>query len=229
MAWIYKIVLALAGFSQVGFAKITPLSPKLAEKSADDPAASHVVFDSNISHPLNAAEENQGPRVRIGLRLTPFVKIVNRQVDGRRTTRFIPAEPLRHTLRARMNAMNHFFVSDWHIETKPLKWIKQAGRYDMRLTFYRRYGAFGQLEEHIGSVDVSGTLDTEKDQVYVLIGVARRRLRDKMGSPYLDVVAGFAPGPTKPALDLSKVDRSPPKGPAEPPANYSGSLIRGRF
>lgn len=229
MTWIYKIVLVLAGCHQVAFAEITTI-PRV---SGDEPRG-HVASGVDKEHiglpqTLLSKETVEGPRVRIGLRLTPFVQIVNQAPNGQRSIRFIPAEPLRHTLRARMNTINHFFVSDWHIESKPLRWIKKTGRYDMRLTFYRRYGAFGQLEEHIGSVDAAGVLGEEKERVHVLIGVTRQRLRDKLGNPYLDVVAGFAPVPTTTPFDLSKVDRSPPKGPAEPPSNYSGPFVRQRF
>lgn len=231
LSWVYKILLALAACHQVAFAE----SPSVLFDSADSGEDKSSLGPKRLAEPLHPSSQDpetfQGPRVRIGLRLTPFIKVVQREENGQQTTRFVPAEPIRHTLKARINGINHFFVSDWHIETKPIKWIKKTGRYDIKLTFYRRFGAFGQLEDLVGSVDLAGTLDLEKDQVYVLIGVVRQRLRDKLGSPYLDVVAGFAPPPPPPpkVFDLSKIDRRPPKGPAEPPADYSGELIRGRF
>lgn len=230
LSWFYKIVLALAACQQVAFAQ----SSTVLFESSDVPEEKNAPGSKQIAEPLHPSAQDpetfQGPRVRIGLRLTPFIKVVQKEQNGQQTTRFIPAEPLRHTLKARINGINHFFVSDWHIETKPLKWIKKTGRYDIKLTFYRRFGAFGQLEDLVGSVDLAGTLDLEKNQVYVLIGVVRQRLRDKLGSPYLDVVAGFSPPPASPGVfDLSKIDRRPSKGPAEPPPDYSGELIRGRF
>lgn len=132
-------------------------------------------------------------RVRIGLRLTPFKKVVTRHADGSTETRFIPGEPLRHTLRARLNQGNHFYVGDWHVETIPTKWIQKTRRYEVQLNLYRRYGAFGQLEENVGSVVLSGDLEEQADGVHVLVGVVRQRLRDKFGNPYLDVIAGSQP------------------------------------
>ena len=132
-------------------------------------------------------------RVRIGLRLTPFKKVVTRHADGSTETRFIPGEPLRHTLRARLNQGNHFYVGDWHVETIPTKWIQKTRRYEVQLSLYRRYGAFGQLEENVGSVVLSGDLEEQADGVHVLVGVVRQRLRDKFGNPYLDVIAGSQP------------------------------------
>lgn len=165
------------------------------------------------------------PRVRIGLRLTPFKKVVTKARDGSTETRYIPAEPLRHTLRARLNKTNHFFVGEWHVETVPTKWVRKSRRYEVRLNVYRRYGAFGQLEEKLGFVDLAGVLDEQEDGLFVLIGVARKRLRDKFQNPSLDIVAGFSP-PEKP--------REVAKGPAsvpipEPPVGNSEAILRGRF
>lgn len=172
-----------------------------------------------------------GPaKVRIGLRLTPFKKVTTRNKDNTVSQRFIPMEPIRHTLRARLDKANHFFIGEWHIETKPMAWIKKTRKYETRLVIHRRYGAFGQLEENVGSVDLVGVLDEGDENVHVLLGVARTRLRDKFGHPVLDVVAGFAPGAKNKGV-ISKNDhlsgRAP--APAQPPVNYSGSLIRGRF
>jgi hypothetical protein len=181
---------------------------------------------------LNEKAKTTAPaKVRIGLRLTPFNKIVTKARDGQVSTRYIPGEALRHTLRARLNKMNHFFVGEWHLETVPLKWVQKTRRYEVRLNVYRRYGAFGQLEESVGSVDLAGVLDEQKDNVHVLLGVARQRLRDKEGNPYLDVVAGFAPGsaPAPTGPELSKNDRGTRAPPAAAPANFDGELIRGRF
>ena len=175
-------------------------------------------------------EQNDRPvRVRIGLRLTPFKRVGTEGRDGTVDQRFVPMEPLRHTLRARLNAPNHFFVGDYHVESKPLKWVKKSRRYEVQLDVYRRYGAFGQLEEFLGSVDLNGVLDEQEAKVFVLYGVARTRLRDKFGNPILDVVAGFQPGAGAadgPALSATeRVSQEP----AEKPAASSGDIIRGRF
>lgn len=175
---------------------------------------------------------DQPARVRIGLRMTPFKKIATRNKDGSLSQRFVPIEPIRHTLRSRLNKTNHFFLGEWHIETKPISWIKKTRKYQIKLTLHKRYGAFGQLEETVGSIDLAGTLDEGNDNVHVLLGVARQRIRDKFGHPILDVVAGFAPG-TKANPVMSKNDhlsgRASSSEPAKAPSNYSGSLIRGRF
>ena len=166
-------------------------------------------------------------KVRIGLRLTPFKRVTTRNRDGTVESRFVPVEPLRHTLRARLNQTNHFFVGEWHVETVPTRWVKKTHRYEVRINIYRRYGAFGQLEENVGSLDLSGVLDEQEDNVHVLVGVARTRLRDKFQNPLMDVVAGFAPGsPTGPKISAAD---AAPAVPATPPANYTGDLLRGRF
>lgn len=170
------------------------------------------------------------PKVRIGLRLTPFKKVTTRNQDNTISERFVPLEPIRHTLRARLDKTNHFFIGEWHVETRPVSWIKKTRKYEVQLVLHRRYGAFGQLEENIGSVNLAGVLDEAEDNVHVLLGVARQRLRDKFSHPVLDVVAGFAAG-SKQGAPMSKHESRNDRaaGPAQPPVNYSGSLIRGRF
>lgn len=175
------------------------------------------------------AETQQPAKVRIGLRLTPFKKVVTRNRDGSTDQRFVPIEPLRHTLRARLNKTNHFFVGEWHVESVPTKWVKKTRHYEVKLNVYRRYGAFGQLEENVGQIELAGTLEEEKDNVHVLLGTARKRLRDKAGQPYLDLVAGFAPGAEKgPAVSLSAPERQTTKPPVAPDG-APGEILRGRF
>ena len=172
---------------------------------------------------------DQPVRVRIGLRLTPFKKLLGKQKEGAPETHYVPMEPLRHTLRARLNKPNHFFVGDYHVETKPLKWVRKSRRYEVQLDLYRRYGAFGQLEEFIGSVNLNGVLEEQEDKVFVLLGTARQRFRDKFGSPVIDLVAGFQPGgPVPTGPEISQTEKAT-HAPAEPPAGTSGPIIRGRF
>jgi hypothetical protein len=175
-------------------------------------------------------ESDEPARVRIGLRLTPFKKVTTRNKDATTSSRFIPIEPIRHTLRARLNKPNHFFIGEWHIETKPVTWIKKTRKYQVQLSVHRRFGAFGQLEDFVGNVTLDGVLDEGENNVHVLLGVARQRLRDKFGHPVLDVVAGFAPGAqTKGSISAKDHLSGRAASPAVPPTNYSGSLIRGRF
>ncbi len=165
-------------------------------------------------------------RVRIGLRLTPFKKVTTRGRDGSIESRWVPMEPLRHTLRARLNKNNHFFVGDYHLETKPTKWVRKSRRYEVAIDVYRRYGAFGQLEEFLGTTTLIGVLEEQENNLFVVYGVARKRLRDKMQSPVLDIVAGFQPG-TAQGPNVSQKEK-PARTPAAMPAGQ-GALIRGRF
>lgn len=168
----------------------------------------HEPQDQKAQSPLGAASRAQGivthkdlveaaqPRVRIGLRLTTFLKTVAKDPQGKSVESYVSREPLRHTLRARLNKVNHFYLGSWHVETTPLKWIRESRRYDIRLSVYRRYGAYDLLEELVGHVDLSGVLEQQEENVYVLKGVVRERIRDKFGYPLLDIVAGYEPEET---------------------------------
>jgi len=142
-------------------------------------------------------------RVRIGLRLTPYKKIITRQLNGKIDTRYIEAQALRHTLRARLNEPNHFYLGDWHVETVPTKWTKQTGHYEVQVRISERYGPYGQLEEDLGSIKLTGKLEEQERTIDVLVGVARQRFRDKFGNPKLDVIAGYLPEGELPPLSMS--------------------------
>jgi hypothetical protein len=167
-------------------------------------------------------------RVRIGLRLTPFRKMVTG--EKRKTkTQFVPDKTLRHTLRARLNKVNHFFVGDFHVETRPQSWVKQSRRYSILLTVYRRYGSFGQLEENIGNIELSGVLEEQDQNVFILYGSSAKRMRDKFGNPVLDLVAGYRPGETTKARSKQATAHYKRPVPPKLPPTATGSKIRGRF
>lgn len=200
--------------------------PTQAPEPIPENSAKWMAPGTEAAKEANVKAAVQGaPRVRIGLRLTPFKKVVTRDKNGTSSSRFVPIEPLRHTLRARLNKVNHFFIGDWHIETKPTKWVRKSRRYEVKINVYKRYGAFGQLEDYAGSVDLAGVLDEQEDNVHVLLGVARRRLRDKMNNPLVDIVAGFSPAPAAGAPGPVAAAPSKP----EAPKDFDGELLRGRF
>ena len=136
---------------------------------------------------------------------------------------------MRHTLRARLNKVNHFFVGDFHVETRPQSWVKQSRRYKIKLTVYRRYGAFGQLEENIGSVDLAGVLEEQDQNVFILYGSTAKRLRNKFGQPVLDLVAGYRPGETTKARKKFSSAHYRRPVPPKMPATTGKPKIRGRF
>jgi hypothetical protein len=184
-----------------------PQSVRTAPAADDVPTATVRTPDPAAAAAITGQQPTatQPAKVRIGLRLTPFEKIVARGEGGATEKRFVPIEPLRHVLRARLNKVNHFYVGDWHVQTEPTKWVRKTRAYEVRLSIYRRYGAFGQLEEQVGTVDLAGMLTQQPENVFVLNGVARKRLRDRFGQPVLDVVAGYG-GPESPATQVARRD-----------------------
>ena len=173
----------------------------------------------------------QPARIRIGLRLTPFKKVVTRFQDGTTKVRHVPDTLIRRTLRARLDKTNHFFLGEWHIETKPERWQRESRHYQVRLSLSRRYGALGQLEESVGQVIVRGTLEPQADGVFALFGVGAARLRNKLSEPLVDIVAGFRPGEVGEPTVLSKGPkvRRGPKDSISGPRHSSRPYLKGRF
>ena len=165
------------------------------------------------------------PRVRIGVKLTPFQ--LKAGTKNAKKPQFVKAQTVRQTLRARIDRENHFFVGDWHIQTKPVTWVKRSRSFTVRMDVYRRYGAFGQLEEKVGSLDVKGVLHRQDSNLYVLKGASRKRFRNKFGHPILDLVAGS--GKVE-ARQGRVATGAPPKASFKQlPKNSTQPYIRGRF
>lgn len=145
----------------------------------------------NMTDPREERMSNGQPaQVRIGLRLTPFVTAKTQNLKGEIKEISRPAGDLKRTLRARVNRMNHFVVSDYHVETEPLSYVKEMNQYRVKLKFSKRLGPYGELEENIGSMEVAGKLEGSAG-LYVLKGAASTEFKDPMGRPILRVMAGF--------------------------------------
>ena len=155
------------------------------------PKAAAVVTTSPTNpEPLR---ENHTRWVKIGLTLTPYVKNPKRKTGGGKEAAGAKAKrgkTERYTLRAKLNKSNHFYLGDYHVQTTPLFLEKRSGRYGVKVRIYGKFGAMGQVEEEIGSLDVDGLLQG-KGPIYVLKGAARRKFHDKLGKPLLLMTAGL--------------------------------------
>lgn len=218
---VMLILIAFVGTGQVKAQEATAMGP-----ASDDSKSRWTPPPVDQVKAVNS-QLNVPAKVRIGLRLTPFKKVVTRHPDGSTETQYIAAEALRHTLRARLNQANHFYVGEWHVVTAPVKWVQKTRHYEVQLQLNRRYGAFGQLEENVGSVLLSGVLEEQEDHVHVLIGAVRQRLRDKFGNPYLDVVAGSQAAP-QPSAQAAPAAASPHKA-ASAQMGTPAATGQGRF
>lgn len=149
------------------------------------PSAVAVVTTSPTN--TESVRESQIRWVKIGLALTPYKTT---KKNARRGASPVVGKTEHYTLRAKLNKSNHFYVGHYHVQTTPLFLEPQSGRYAVKLRVYGKFGALGQVEEEIGSVDVDGIL-TGKGPIYVLKGVAQDKFHDKLGKPLLLVTAGL--------------------------------------
>lgn len=125
-------------------------------------------------------------RVRIPLRFTRFEPIVVQSPEGSKRMEYKPMAPISYTLRATINRSNHFYLADWHIETVPMKWEKNARNWQVEVKVYKRYGQEQELEEFIGTHSLSGHLVGD-DRLYTLETNSRQQFNNKRGSPLLIV------------------------------------------
>jgi len=152
------------------------------------------------------------PRVRIKLKTTEYDKILLKSEQGVVRTEFRPVRNVQHTLRARIERTNHFYVGSWHIETIPLSFSKETKKYAVGLRFSKKYGVGWEMEEYVGRIEVQGTL-AGADYTYDLIGSNTAKFYDMKGQPLLDVEVGLNP------LNSSVANSKSPNG--------KGSIAKG--
>ena len=128
-------------------------------------------------------------RVRIGIKLSPYEKIVVRSNTGKRKISFKKNVELKNYLRARFDKTNHFYIGDWHVETRPVSWKKEQNLLKMELSFFKRYGDDRSLEDYVGKMDVSG-ITKGGNFVYMFDAHKKSIFRNKLGHPIVDVEVG---------------------------------------
>ena len=143
-------------------------------------------------------------RVRIPVVLQAWGTVTTKGRDGGKQESRIAQKPISHVLRARIEKPNDFYVGDWRIQTTPIRWIKATGQYQVRLELYRRYGEGGQIEENLGSVNLTGLLEKQADGLYLVQGSAKRRFTDSSGQP----VASLEIGDQNEALPAAAVSKA---------------------
>lgn len=168
---------------------------------------------------FNMGENPLGPvseppevaRVRLPIKLTAYESIMVQNQHGVRRIEHKPLAPLDYNLRATINRTNHFYLSDWHIESVPIKWDRDQKSWRAELKFYKRYGQEQDLEEFVGTLGIAGQLLGEgQDKVYRFAGKGQQRFQNKRGSPVLDVELGH--GVSEAKGNVAKGKSSVPKG-----------------
>jgi hypothetical protein len=154
-------------------------------------------------------ETKNTPRVRIPIVMKSWSEIDATGIDGKKIKTKIPAKPVSQVLRARMEQTNDFYIGDWRVQTTPQKWLKSTNQFQVKLEVFRRFGENGQIEESMGYTTLTGLLEAESDNLFVLNGTARRSFRDRNGKPLLEFEAGkAAPNEGKP-IAVSKLAPQP--------------------
>lgn len=145
----------------------------------------------NVKSPFLRAPKKikKTARIRVGIKLSPYEKVVVRDNSGKRKVSFKKDIVTRNYLRARFDKTNHFYIGDWHVETRPLSWNKEQSLLKMELSFFKRYGDDRSLEDYVGKMEVTG-LAKGNNYVYLLETHKKMIFRNKHGHPIVDVEVG---------------------------------------
>ena len=152
-----------------------------------------VTGDSSLT---DVRAEDDAVRVRVPLRMTLFEQIMVKNQEGVRRIEHKPLLPIRYNFKATIDRTNHFYVSDYHVETVPVKWEHDAKEWTIQVHFYKRYGEGQELEESVGSMDIKGKLDGA-NKLYTLKAKGKQNFNNKQGFPQLLVEIDSLPGAEK--------------------------------
>ena len=176
----------LVSLTICGFLMILPELAFAVSKPAD---AMEGISGYKISGPKRASK---AARVRIPIKLISYEKVLVKNTQGISREEYKKAGELKHTLRARIERTNHFYIGKWHIETIPESWNREKKTYRTRLRFYRRYGNERDLEEYVGFTVAFGVLRGD-DYLYQFEGFRSASFKDRFTHPILDVEVGIGP------------------------------------
>ncbi len=181
----YGVIILIFGLAGQAWAATTAPIGSAATESATLQAGDK--FEPQVKQAIPMFKSQVRPaRVRIGVELTPYRRMLVKKVDGQTEASYVAMESMRHTLRARLDQSNHFYVGDYHITTEPLSWNAKTQQYKTRINIAQRYGAAGNLEESVGTMTVEGQLQGSA-RIYDLQAKAQQRFRAKSGQNQLDV------------------------------------------
>ncbi|RZA10472.1 MAG: hypothetical protein EOP10_34730 [Proteobacteria bacterium] len=118
--------------------------------------------------------------------MTLFDSIVVKSKEGIRRVEQKALTPVKYNFKATIDRSNHFYVSNYHVETVPVKWDHSSRFWTVEVNFFKRFGEGQELEESVGSMTISGKLEGER-RLYVLKGKAKQIFNNKQSQPLLMV------------------------------------------
>ena len=174
--------MTLFSLSELSFAQ------SISEKSLGQ---AHSLLLPNDQHAtLDVVNNSEAIKIRIPLIVTPFKLIASKGLIGEKGFVSVPEMSKRHNLIARINKPNQFFLGDYRVETTPLKLLKSSLLYSVKIDLYRLYGAYGQLEEFLGTFTAHGKMVAQDPTFYTLVGTSKFQFRDSAGKILVELAAG---------------------------------------
>ncbi|MBC7661499.1 MAG: hypothetical protein H7249_17520 [Chitinophagaceae bacterium] len=143
-------------------------------------------FNTGDSSFTEMRAEDDAVRVKVPLKMTLFEQIIVKNQDGIRRIEHKPLTPIRYNFKATIDRTNHFYVSDYHVETVPVKWEHDSKEWTLTVHFYKRFGDGQELEESVGSMDIKGKLEGSQ-KLYTLKARGQQSFKNKQGFPQLVV------------------------------------------
>ena len=135
-------------------------------------------------------------RVRLGVKLIPYEKLVVTDAEGVNKIRYAKSTPIRRNLRSRIDKKTDFYINNWHVELEPIAWDKNIKKLNYRVRLFKQYGQGGSLEEQIGAIEVEGLLEGSRF-VYSFSGKNSVKFNNKSGIPIAELYVQEPFGPSR--------------------------------
>ncbi len=188
-----KLFLVTAALMTVSSAMAAPFQPDDWSMFAKEASTSH-------TSDLELDADADAPRVRIPLVIRGFERVpaATTGAAGRGSREVtIPRRAQEFNLRARIDRPNHFYFGDWHVETIP-GGKTEAGELRLRLSLSRTFGEDHDLEEHVGDLDVQGSLSRVEPGLFAFLGKGGSRFTGRNGELAADIRINGGGAPAAP-------------------------------
>ena len=115
----------------------------------------------SVQQSARPAKSTKPDRIRFSLELAQIDSIPVRRADGSKDRQNMVTNKMKHTLRARLDRVNHFYVGSYHVATEPLTKVDPAKPFQMRIRVAKQVGTSPEVEEMIGQFIASGSVERD--------------------------------------------------------------------
>ena len=140
--------------------------------------------DMSFHRSKSSNASTEPDRIRFSLELAQIESIPVRRADGTKNRQDLVTNKMKHTLRARLDRVNHFYVGAYHVATEPLTKVDPEKPFQLRIRIAKQIGTSPGVEETIGHFIASGSVHRD-GEAYAFKSRTMQQFRSDMAKQRL--------------------------------------------